>query len=98
MKRLIATMVVLALAWVPTTASAIDLRNEDSRPYTVQVQSTSMTRDVEVKSMSMSIIVCVGQCTFYVPGIGRVTAAGSDVVSIKNGRLVRVPAPQVALP
>lgn len=98
MKRMIAMLVVLALATVPTMASAIDLRNEDTRPYTVQVQSTSMTKDLEVRSMSMSIIVCVGQCTFYVPGVGRVSAEGSDIVTIKNGRLMRVPSPRVALP
>lgn len=98
MKRFGALLAFLVIGLTTTTASAIDLRNEDSRGYTVQVTSTAMTKDVELNSMSMSIVVCVGQCSFYVPGVGKVNAEGSDVVRIKNGRLIRVPVPQVALP
>ena len=98
MKRLSVALALLLGTLATTSAQAIDLRNEDSRTYTVQVTSTAMTKDVEARSMSMSIIVCVGQCSFYVPGIGKVEAEGSDVVTIRNGRIVRVPAPQVAQP
>jgi len=98
MKRFGALLAFLVMGLSTTTASAIDLRNEDSRDYTVQITSTAMTKDVELNSRSMSIVVCVGECSFYVPGVGRVNAEGSDVVRIKNGRIVRVPAPQVAQP
>ncbi|TNF26287.1 MAG: hypothetical protein EP329_21530 [Deltaproteobacteria bacterium] len=91
-------LTVLVLGLTTTTASAIDLRNEDSRDYTVRVTSSAMTKNLELNSMSMSIIVCVGQCSFYVPGVGKVKATGADVVRIKNGRMTRVPVPQVALP
>jgi len=98
MKRMSALLAMLVMGLTATSAQAIDLRNEDSRSYTVQVTSTAMTKDVELRTMSMSIIVCVGTCSFYVPGVGKVKAEGSDIVTIKNGRLERVPAPTVAQP
>jgi len=98
MKRFGALLAFVVMGFTTTPASAIDLRNEDSRTYTVQVTSTAMTKDVELDSMSMSIIVCVGQCSFYVPGVGKVRAEGSDVVRIRDGRIIRVPAPTVAQP
>ena len=76
------------MATLATSAHAIDVRNEDERGYQLQITSSTMTRDLEVRSMSMSLIVCVGQCEFYVPGVGKATARGNDVVTIKNGRIV----------
>jgi len=70
------------------TASAIDLRNEDERGYQIQITSSSMKRDVELRALTLSLVVCVGECEFYVPGVGKTKARGNDVVLIKNGRIV----------
>jgi len=88
--------VVLAMVF-GSTAFAIDIRNEDQIAYTVQVESSAMTRDIQLGARSMSIVICVGECTFHVPGVGRIAASGSDVVTIRNGRLERrTPPPRVA--
>lgn len=70
------------------TANAIDLRNEDERGYQIQITSSSMKRDVELRALTLSLVVCVGECEFYVPGVGKTKARGNDVVLIKNGRIV----------
>lgn len=69
-------------------ARAIDVRNEDERGYQMQVTSSTMTRDMELRSMTLSLVVCVGECEFYVPGVGKTKARGNDVVLIRNGRIV----------
>jgi hypothetical protein len=69
-------------------SSAIDIRNEDERAYPMTVVSSSATRDMEVRALTMSIIVCVGECEFRVPGVGATKARGNDTVTIRNGRLV----------
>jgi hypothetical protein len=71
-----------------TTANAIDLRNEDERAYPMTVVSASMSRDMELRALTMSIVVCVGECEFRVPGVGATKARGNDTVTIRNGRLV----------
>lgn len=81
--------VVLALAMVAGMggAHAIDVRNEDQRSYSIQITSSTMTRDIELRAQSLSLVVCVGTCEFFVPGVGRTKAKGNDIVSIKNGRI-----------
>ncbi len=69
-------------------ARAIDLRNEDDRVYQIQITSSSMKRDVDLKALTLSLVVCVGECEFYVPGVGKTKARGNDVVLIRNGRIV----------
>jgi hypothetical protein len=69
-------------------AKAIDLRNEDNSNYQIQITSSSMTRDIELRGLTLSLIVCVGECEFKVPGVGTAKARGNDVVLIRNGRIV----------
>ncbi|HRE89592.1 MAG TPA: hypothetical protein PK095_10690 [Myxococcota bacterium] len=89
MKAFIGGLVaVAAMAAGVGTASAIDLRNEDERGYQIQITSSSMKRDVELRALTLSLVVCVGECEFYVPGVGKTKARGNDVVLIKNGRIV----------
>lgn len=76
------------MAGAASTAAAIDLRNEDERAYPMTVVSSSMTRDMEVRALTMSIVVCVGECEFKVPGVGATRARGNDTVTIRNGRLI----------
>jgi|GEM_PF-1129925 len=70
------------------SASAIDIRNEDDRAYPVTVVSDAMTRDMNLNSLTMSIVVCVGECEFRVAGVGAARARGNDTVTIRNGRFV----------
>ncbi|MCC6621081.1 MAG: hypothetical protein IT385_07485 [Deltaproteobacteria bacterium] len=73
---------------VGSAAHAIDVRNEDERSYQLQITSTSMKRDLELRGGSLSLVVCVGECDFFVPGVGRTKARGNDTVLIRNGRIV----------
>src|SRR5262245_46863554 len=79
---------VVAMIVSAGVSRSIDLRNEDGRAYTVQITSSSMTRDVNLNARTLSLVVCVGECEFYVPGVGRAKARGNDTVAIRNGRLV----------
>jgi len=96
LKKFLGIFGFVAVILGTSAASAIDLRNEDQIEYTVKVQSTAMLKDVFLPAYSMSIVICVGECQFYVPGVGKVSAKGSDVVTIKHGRLVKSDAPRVA--
>lgn len=88
MKFLFRSVVTMAaMATAGGVVHAIDFRNEDDKPYRVTVTSTAMTRDLDVKSLSLSLIVCVGQCTFEVPGVGRIQAAHDATVTIRDGHL-----------
>lgn len=78
----------LVLAVIGGTSMAIDVRNEDERGYQVQITSSSMTRDIELRGLTLSLVVCVGECEFFVPGVGRAKARGNDTVTIRNGRIV----------
>lgn len=80
-------LTVAAMAAAGGAVHAIDLRNEDDKNYRVTVTSTAMTRDLDVKSLTLSLIVCVGQCTFEVPGIGSVRATNDATVTIRDGHL-----------
>ena len=73
------------------TAQAIDLRNEDEAPHAVKVTSSTMTRELDLSGLSLSLVVCVGEGTFEVEGIGTVTASKSDVVTIKDGKVTTTP-------
>jgi hypothetical protein len=91
MKALLCGLGVLAA--MTTTAlsgeaKAIDLRNEDNSNYQIQITSSSMTRDIELRGLTLSLVVCVGECEFKVPGVGTAKARGNDVVLIRNGRIV----------
>ncbi|MFT7578980.1 MAG: hypothetical protein ACI9MR_000642 [Myxococcota bacterium] len=85
--------VLISLVFAPMTANAIDLRNEDTRNYKVKVKSSAMVKDVQLKSRSMSIIICVGKCQFTVPGVGKVSGTGSDIITIRNGRIEKKAGP-----
>lgn len=85
MKWILGPMAVLAMA---SSARAIDVRNEDSRDYQLTITSSTMSRDLDLHGLTLSLVVCVGTCEFYVPGVGRATARGNDTVTIKNGRIV----------
>jgi hypothetical protein len=89
MKALMSGLVaLLAVGHVTGSSRAIDLRNEDERGYQVEIKSSTMTRDVRLNGLTLSLVVCVGECEFYVPGVGRARARGNDTVTIRNGRIV----------
>ena len=88
MKALVVSLLAIAATAVTAAPSrAIDVHNEDERSYTFTVTSPTMTRDITLHGLSLSIVVCVGECEFYVPGVGRTKARGNDTVAIRNGRL-----------
>ena len=88
MRKLISSVAMLmAMAVGAGSAQAIDLRNEDEAPHAVKVISSSMTRDLALRGLTLSLIVCVGECTFEVEGIGSVRASRNDIVTIKDGRI-----------
>jgi len=98
MRKMAAALVAVVMGSVPGmgAAKAIDLRNEDGVPYTVKVTSSAMSRNIEVNALTLSFIVCVGECTFEVEGIGTVRASKNDVVTLTEGKLSVAPAPTTA--
>lgn len=93
MKKVVTgAMTAMALIVGAGAAHAIDLRNEDEVDHQVTVTSTSMSRDLALRGLTLSLVVCVGQCEFDVPGVGSVKATGNDVVTIKNGTVTVTPA------
>ena len=84
---------MMALVQLGGASHAIDVRNEDERRYQVTITSSSMTRDIDLNALTLSLVVCVGECEFYVPGVGRAKARGNDTVTIRNGKLVHEPRP-----
>ncbi|MCC6619699.1 MAG: hypothetical protein IT385_00500 [Deltaproteobacteria bacterium] len=92
MKRFILGVVAgVAMMMGLGQARAIDLRNEDGRAHSVTVTSSSMSRELALGANTLSLVVCVGTCTFEVAGVGVVSARGSDVVTIKHGRVTSTP-------
>lgn len=92
MKALVRWLSAVALVIsVGASAQAIDVVNEDTRGYQITITSSSMTRDLTLDARTLSLVVCVGTCEFYVPGVGRTTARGNDVVTIRDGKLVTSP-------
>src|SRR5690242_13953020 len=79
---------LVAVSALAGTSRAIDVRNEDERGYQMTITSSSMSRDIQLNSLTLSLVVCVGECEFYVPGVGRAKARGNDTVTIKNGKIV----------
>jgi len=79
---------MVAMVQLGGTSRAIDVRNEDERKYQLTITSSSMTRDIDINALTLSLVVCVGECEFYVPGVGRAKARGNDTVTIKNGKIV----------
>ena len=88
MRRMICGLGMAMAMMVSSAAHAIDVRNEDERPYQMQITSSSMKRDIELRGLTLSLVVCVGECDFFVPGVGRTKARGNDTVLIRNGRIV----------
>ena len=78
------------------SAQAIDLVNEDGANHKVRITSSTMSREIDLKSMTLSLVVCVGECKFEVPGMGMVRARKDDVVTIKDGKLTATPGPTAA--
>ncbi|MFO0748240.1 MAG: hypothetical protein U1F43_21650 [Myxococcota bacterium] len=91
MKLMKAMAVAMTMVGASGAAHAIDLRNEDETEHEVVVTSSSMTRDVAMRGLSLSLVVCVGECSFEVPGVGLVRARGNDVVTIRGGTITRTP-------
>lgn len=89
-KSMKAALMAMAVA-VPVlgagAAQAVDLRNEDEVRYTVKITSSTMSRELPVDGLTLSFIVCVGECTFEVEGLGTVSAKKDDVVTLKDGKL-----------
>jgi len=88
MRRMLCGLGMAAAMMVSSAAHAIDVRNEDDRSYSLQITSSTMKRDLELRGGSLSLVVCVGMCDFFVPGVGRTKARGNDTVLIRNGRIV----------
>jgi len=97
MKKLIqGVAMAMAMMVGVGSAQAIDLRNEDERPHQVKVSSSTMSRDLALGGLTLSLVVCVGECTFEVEGVGTVRARGNDVVTIKDGRVTTTAATREA--
>jgi hypothetical protein len=52
------------------------------------VTSSAMSRDVNLRGLSLSLFVCVGTCEFKVAGVGSVKATGQEVITIRGGRFI----------
>lgn len=92
MKAMLSAMVVAATVGGAGAARAIDLRNEDGAAHEVTVTSSSMTRQLSVGGLTLSLVICVGECAFELPGVGVVRARGNDVVTLKDGAITVTPA------
>lgn len=90
MKAWLKTMMVGMVVLSGGVANAIDLRNEDEIGYRVTVKSTAMSRDLQARPLTLSLVVCVGVCEFEVEGVGTVHATKNDVVTIKGGKVTTV--------
>lgn len=90
MKALTAMMMVAGLGF-GTSAKAIDLRNEGSVARSVKITSSAMTRDIAINALTLQFIVCVGECTFEIEGLGTVSASKDDVITIADGTLAVTP-------
>jgi len=86
----LATMMTLVIG--AGTATAIVLRNEDTENHEVTITSPTMTKQYEFRARTLSFIVCVGECEFTVAGIGTVRAKSDDIVSIRDGKVITIPA------
>ena len=82
---------MMMLAMFGTSAKAIDLRNEDGVARAVKITSSAMTRDIEVQPLTLQFIVCVGECTFEIAGLGTVSASKDDVITIADGKVAVTP-------
>jgi hypothetical protein len=78
---------LVAVVFVVGTSHAIDVVNEDMRGYQITITSSAKKRDMQLEARTLSLVVCVGTCEFYVPGLGRAQARGNDTVTIRNGKL-----------
>lgn len=93
MKKAMTTLAaMMTLALGASAANAIVLRNEDNENHQVKITSTTMTKEYEFRARTLSFIVCVGECEFTVAGVGTVRAKADDIVSIRDGKVVTLPA------
>lgn len=91
-KAMTALATMMALTIGASAANAIVLRNEDSENHEVTITSTTMTKQYEFRARTLSFIVCVGECEFTVAGMGTVRAKADDIVAIRDGKVVTLPA------
>ncbi|TNF32062.1 MAG: hypothetical protein EP329_11285 [Deltaproteobacteria bacterium] len=90
MRRLVVPLLaLLVLIFAAAAAHAIELRNEDTRAYTVRVSTGKTSQELRMAARSASIVVCVSTCHFRLRGGGQVKASGDDVISIRDQKLVR---------
>lgn len=90
MRRLFVTLTLAltTLTAFASSASAIDVRNEDGAERVVVVTSPSMTQRVALPPRSMAIVVCVTTCRFQLEGdAAGVEAGGNDVVTVRSGAI-----------
>ena len=86
--RLAAVALASMTLFSAASASAVDVRNEDERAYPMTVTSSAMSRDVNLRGLTLSLFVCVGTCEFKVDGVGTVKATGQEVITIRGGRFI----------
>ena len=80
-------VVLAALAVsVSGTAAAVDLKNEESKTYSVGVHERSFTTWTSISGGTTIHGICP-ECRIEVVGLGTVRGSGSDVVVIRNGAL-----------
>lgn len=86
-KLAVVVLAVFGAISLVRSAKAIELRNEDETQHQVKITSTAMEKDIAVRPMTLSLVVCVGECTFEVEGVGTVRASKNDVVTIRDGKV-----------
>lgn len=77
-------LVILGLCAAPIFA--VDLQNEDSKSYNIEIQESSTTTNSSINGGSTQVSVC-SSCTIKVVGGGSATASGSATIVIKDGQI-----------
>jgi hypothetical protein len=72
-----------------TLAIAADLRNEDGKRYEVKVHDGGTTRNTWIDANSSMLSIC-SSCEVEVVGVGRMKISGSDRLSLKGGKLIKL--------
>jgi hypothetical protein len=68
-------------------ALSVDLKNEDNKKYDLKVTILDKAKDMSIDAKSTLAGIC-GICKIEAPGVGAVEAKGSQVVVIKDGKMV----------
>jgi hypothetical protein len=71
---------------VATPLFAVDLSNEDSVTYNIQVEESSTVTNASISPNTTVNGIC-SSCTIHVEGVGRIAASGSDRVVIRGGQI-----------